>query len=178
MTVAIVHDYLTQRGGAERVVLAMQRAFPGAPVYTSLYDADTTFPEFRGTDIRTLGLNRIGLLRRNHRLALPLLASAMDGVVSPRTAGILGKLGGLGVLNLEGIYTRYEDAEEQLERISKLPPKLQDILQITQLITVTITASCFFLCNSAATCRQPTSAAPEEMPMSSPSSRATRRTMA
>jgi IMP dehydrogenase len=56
-----------------------------------------------------------------YRFELPLLASAMDGVVSPRTAGILGKLGGLAVLNLEGIYTRYEDAEEQLERISKLP---------------------------------------------------------
>ena len=56
-----------------------------------------------------------------YRFELPLLASAMDGVVSPRTAGILGKLGGLAVLNLEGIYTRYEDAEEQLERISQLP---------------------------------------------------------
>ena len=52
---------------------------------------------------------------------LPLLASAMDGVVSPRTAGIIGKLGGLAVLNLEGIFTRYEDAEEQLERIAQLP---------------------------------------------------------
>ncbi|UTI66982.1 GuaB3 family IMP dehydrogenase-related protein [Paraconexibacter antarcticus] len=56
-----------------------------------------------------------------YRFELPLLASAMDGVVSPRTAGILGKLGGLGVLNLEGIFTRYENAEEELERISQLP---------------------------------------------------------
>ncbi len=59
-----------------------------------------------------------------YRFELPLLASAMDGVVSPRTAGIIGKLGGLAVLNLEGIFTRYEDAEEQLERISKLPKDL------------------------------------------------------
>ena len=56
-----------------------------------------------------------------YRFELPLLASAMDGVVSPRTAGILGRLGGLAVLNLEGIFTRYEAAEEQLERISQLP---------------------------------------------------------
>ena len=56
-----------------------------------------------------------------YRFELPLLASAMDGVVSPRTAGIIGKLGGLAVLNLEGIWTRYEDADEQLERIAKLP---------------------------------------------------------
>src|ERR671935_290688 len=57
----------------------------------------------------------------NYRFELPLLASAMDGVVSPTTAGIIGKLGGLAVLNLEGIFTRYEDADEQLERIAELP---------------------------------------------------------
>jgi len=53
-----------------------------------------------------------------YRFDLPLLASAMDGVVSPETAGIVGKLGGLAVLNLEGIWTRYEDAGAQLERIA------------------------------------------------------------
>ena len=56
-----------------------------------------------------------------YRFELPLLASAMDGVVSPRTAIEVGRLGGLAVLNLEGIFSRYEDAEEQLERISLLP---------------------------------------------------------
>src|SRR5215203_214123 len=55
-----------------------------------------------------------------YRFELPLLASAMDGVVSPETAGIVGRLGGLAVLNLEGIWTRYEDAEAQLERIAGL----------------------------------------------------------
>ena len=55
-----------------------------------------------------------------YRFELPLLASAMDGVLSPETAGIIGKLGGLGVLNLEGIFTRYEDADEQLEAIAGL----------------------------------------------------------
>src|SRR4029079_8351525 len=56
-----------------------------------------------------------------HLLELPLLASAMDGVVSPRVARELAKLGGLGVLNLEGIFTRYAQAERQLEKIAKLP---------------------------------------------------------
>ena len=60
----------------------------------------------------------------NYRFELPLLASAMDGVVSPTTARIIGKLGGLGVLNLEGIFTRYEDADAQLERIAKLPKEI------------------------------------------------------
>ena len=53
-----------------------------------------------------------------HLLELPLLAAAMDGVVSPATAIKLGELGGLGVLNLEGIWTRYEDADALLERIA------------------------------------------------------------
>src|SRR5881396_2015909 len=56
-----------------------------------------------------------------YRFELPLLASAMDGVVSSTTAGILGKLGGLAVLNLEGIWTRYEDADEALENIASFP---------------------------------------------------------
>ncbi|MCW2951542.1 MAG: dehydrogenase family protein [Conexibacter sp.] len=55
-----------------------------------------------------------------YRFELPLLASALDGVVSPQTAGTIGKLGGLAVLNLEGIFCRYDDVEEQLERIAGL----------------------------------------------------------
>ncbi|HNH86875.1 MAG TPA: IMP dehydrogenase, partial [Solirubrobacterales bacterium] len=53
-----------------------------------------------------------------YRFDLPLVASAMDGVVSPETAVLVHKLGGLGVLNLEGIWTRFEDAEEKLELIA------------------------------------------------------------
>jgi glycosyltransferase involved in cell wall biosynthesis len=74
--VAIVHDYLTQRGGAERVVLSMLKAFPGAPVHTSLYDENGTFPAFREAQVTTLPLDRFGGLRRNHRWALPFLATA------------------------------------------------------------------------------------------------------
>lgn len=58
-----------------------------------------------------------------YRLELPLLASAMDGVVSPETAVLVNQLGGLAVLNLEGIWSRYEDADVQLERISQAPPE-------------------------------------------------------
>src|SRR5947199_313577 len=58
-----------------------------------------------------------------YRFELPILAAAMDGVVSPTTAGIMGKLGGLAVLNLEGIFTRYEDAEDQLEVIAGYEPE-------------------------------------------------------
>ena len=51
---------------------------------------------------------------------LPLMAAAMDGVVSPATAIEIGRLGGVGVLNLEGLWTRYEDPEPLFEEISKL----------------------------------------------------------
>ncbi len=78
MKVAIVHDYLTQRGGAERVVLSMLRAFPDAPLYTSMYEADATFPAFRDADVRVTALDQVGPLRRHHRLALPLLATTFS----------------------------------------------------------------------------------------------------
>src|SRR5580704_13725396 len=55
-----------------------------------------------------------------YRFELPLMGSAMDGVVSPATAIELGRLGGVGVLNLEGVWTRYEDPEPLLEEIAHL----------------------------------------------------------
>lgn len=54
---------------------------------------------------------------------LPLMASAMDGVVSPASAIEIGKLGGVGVLNLEGLWTRYEDPEPLLKEIAELDPE-------------------------------------------------------
>jgi IMP dehydrogenase len=56
-----------------------------------------------------------------YHFELPLLASAMDGVVSPRIAVELGRLGGLGVLNLEGLWTRYEDPDPVYAEIAGLP---------------------------------------------------------
>jgi len=55
------------------------------------------------------------------RFELPMMASAMDGVVSPATAIEIGRLGGLAVLNLEGLWTRYEDPEPIFAEITQLP---------------------------------------------------------
>ena len=55
------------------------------------------------------------------KFELPLMASAMDGVVSPRSAVEIGRLGGLAVLNLEGLWTRYEDTDSILAEIAELP---------------------------------------------------------
>jgi glycosyltransferase involved in cell wall biosynthesis len=78
--VAIAHDYLTQRGGAERVVLAMARAFPEARIHTTLYDPEGTYPELGAHDVVTSPLNRLGPVRRDHRLGLPLLAPAASAL--------------------------------------------------------------------------------------------------
>src|SRR5918992_3150644 len=53
---------------------------------------------------------------------LPLMAAAMDGTVSPATAAEIGRLGGLAVLNLEGLWTRYDNPEPLFEEIADLPP--------------------------------------------------------
>lgn len=70
----IVHDYLTQRGGAERVVLVFAEAFPAATILTSLYDPTDTFEAFAGLQVRTGVLDRSRFLREHHRVALPFLA--------------------------------------------------------------------------------------------------------
>lgn len=91
--IAIAHDYLTQRGGAERVVLAMLRAFPEATIYTTLYHPDDTYAEFRSAKIVTSPLNRIPLFRRDHRLALALLPHASSMLKIPADIVIVSSTG-------------------------------------------------------------------------------------
>lgn len=78
MKVALAHDYLTQRGGAERVALELTRVFPEAELFTSLYEPDDTFPEFADVRVRTSPLNRVAALRRNFRMGLPLFGWSFD----------------------------------------------------------------------------------------------------
>ncbi len=77
-SIAIAHDYLTQRRGAERVVATFANMFPDAPIYTSLYNPEKTFDTFRDRDIHALPLNRLPVLRKHHRWAFPLLAPAFS----------------------------------------------------------------------------------------------------
>jgi glycosyltransferase involved in cell wall biosynthesis len=91
--IAIAHDYLTQRGGAERVVLSLARAFPHAPLYTSFYDSAGTFADFARVDVRTLPLNVLAPLRRRHRLALPLLAPAFSRLDIPAEVAVCSSSG-------------------------------------------------------------------------------------
>src|SRR5436309_12369790 len=68
------------------------------------------------------------------RFELPMMASAMDGAVSPATAVEIGRLGGLAVLNLEGLWTRYEVPEPIFDEIASQPddkatPRMQELYQ-------------------------------------------------
>ena len=72
MRIAIVHDALCVSGGAERLVLWMAKAFPGAPIYTSVYLPAGTFPEYRQLDVRTLPFARFIRSEKQFKLLFPL----------------------------------------------------------------------------------------------------------
>ena len=80
MKTAIVHDFLVQMGGAEKVVEALHDMFPAAPVYTSLYDRNAMPAAYRSWDIRTTFLQRLPLKRKLHRLALPWYPMAFESM--------------------------------------------------------------------------------------------------
>lgn len=76
--IVIAHDYLTQRGGAERVVLDLARIFPQAPIVTSVYNPKSTYPEFSRHRVVDSPLGRSRLLRSHFRLGLPLFGFVFD----------------------------------------------------------------------------------------------------
>lgn len=80
MKIAIVTDWLTTMGGAERVVLALHKAYPDAPIFTSVYEPSSV-PLFADADVRTTWLQRFpGPLRRKHQLWPVLRAHAFKHV--------------------------------------------------------------------------------------------------
>lgn len=105
--VAIAHDYLTQRGGAERVVLAMHRAFPEAPIYTTLYDPDNTYPEFRDAKIITSPLNKVAAFRKHHRWSLPLLPFVSSAMSVPADVVLISSSGWAHGFRSKGVKLEY-----------------------------------------------------------------------
>ena len=77
LRVALIHDYLTQYGGAERVLAVLQRLFPDADTFTTLYDANAVLPGIQRERIQESNLGLIPWFRQNHRAALPLFPLAM-----------------------------------------------------------------------------------------------------
>ena len=65
-----------------------------------------------------------------YRFSIPIIASAMDAIVNPAFAGLMANSGGLGVMNLEGLYCRYEDPADALQQIASAPKEgVTDVLQ-------------------------------------------------
>jgi len=78
MRVALVHDYLNQYGGAERVLEAFCQIFPKAPIYTLLYNKERTGYAFENRCLKTSFLQKIPLLKSNHRHFLMLMPLAIE----------------------------------------------------------------------------------------------------
>jgi glycosyltransferase involved in cell wall biosynthesis len=78
MKVALVHDYLNQYGGAERVLEAFCQIFPKAPIYTLLYDKEKTGLAFEGRRIKTSFLQKVPLVKSHHRPFLMLMPLAIE----------------------------------------------------------------------------------------------------
>jgi glycosyltransferase involved in cell wall biosynthesis len=78
MKIALVHDYLVQYGGAERVLEAFAELFPYAPVYTLIHDKEAMRGAFEGRDVHTSFLQGLPWARKNHRLFPPLMPLAIE----------------------------------------------------------------------------------------------------
>ena len=80
----------------------------------------TTNPELSTTDFTVGG----------YRFSIPILASAMDAIVSPAFAGLIARAGGLAVMNLEGVYCRYDDPQDAIDEVSQAPAaSVTEVLQ-------------------------------------------------
>jgi hypothetical protein len=79
LKIAIVHDFLVQSGGAEKVLEVLCEVFPEAPVYTLLYDEERMRGKFKGKDIRTSYLQKFPrFLRKHYRWLLPFFLVAPE----------------------------------------------------------------------------------------------------
>ncbi|HEY7351017.1 MAG TPA: glycosyltransferase [Ktedonobacterales bacterium] len=78
MKVALVHDYLNQMGGAERVLLALHGLYPHAPIFTSIYDPERVDPAFRRLDIRSSFMQRLPFVSKHHQSFLMLYPLAFE----------------------------------------------------------------------------------------------------
>jgi len=80
MRVAIVHDYLNQAGGAERVVESLHRLWPDAPIFTTIADRDAMPASLRDADIRVTWMQHLPAWKRHFRAYLPLYPLAIGGI--------------------------------------------------------------------------------------------------
>ena len=135
MKVAIVHDYLNQYGGAERMLEALCELYPDAPIYTSIYDPDAVLHRFDDRVVHTSFMQKLPGVMKNHQQYLLLYPyafesfdlSGYDLVVSSSSAWAKGAITGPETLHVCYCHTpmrfawQYEDyaRRERLGRLSR-----------------------------------------------------------
>jgi len=113
MKVAIVHDYLNQMGGGERVVAVLHEIFPDAPIFTSIVDRDVLWPELASADIRPSWMQNLPGLKRHFKKYLPLYPWAIESLhvreydllISSSSAFAKGAMKGTNALHVCYCYT-------------------------------------------------------------------------
>lgn len=148
MKIALVHDYLVQYGGAERVLECFCEIWPHAPIYTLIYDEKKTHGIFKGKRIYTSFLQDFPYSHRNHRIFPPLMPMAIeqfdfskyDVVLSDSSSYAKGAITGPEVLHICYCHTpmRYawDDCQKYIEEfgfprfIRKLTPFFMNYIRI------------------------------------------------
>jgi glycosyltransferase involved in cell wall biosynthesis len=113
LKIAIVHDFLNQRGGAERVVAVIHEMFPEAPIFTSIVDWDALWPELVSADIRPSWMQKLPALRKHFKKYLPFYPRAIESfdlreydlIISSSSAFAKGAIKGRNALHICYCYT-------------------------------------------------------------------------
>lgn len=135
----LVHDYLNQHGGAERLLEVLHDLVPEAPVYTSIYDAARMPETYRGWDIRTTWIDWLPGVRRHHQRALPAYVLAFERLRLPRCELVLSSSSAFakmvapprGATHIAYIHAPMRfawDVDAYIER-ERLPPALRRVLR-------------------------------------------------
>jgi len=140
MKVALVHEFLTQFGGAERVLLALKELYPDAPIYTLVYNSNKVGKWFGKYDIRVSWLQKLSFAKTKYRWYLTLMPwaiqsfdfSGYDLVISDSSAFAKGIITKPPTLHISYIHTptRYLWQDEQFYRETAVPKLLQPLLKL------------------------------------------------
>ena len=131
-SVALAHDYLLTMRGAERTFAEIAACWPAAPIYTLLYDEEAVADGFRGREVRTSGLQRLGAGQRTFRYLLPFLPGAAerlpvgdyDVLVSSSSAFAHGLRPGPGAIHVCYCHSPFRYAWFEQERALEETPAL------------------------------------------------------
>lgn len=144
LKVALVHDYLNQYGGAERVLESLHRLFPQAPVYTLLYQPENLPDRFHGWDIRPSYLNRLPGHRTHYQMMLPLFPGAVEGfdlngydiVISSSNAWAKGVITSVRTFHLCYIHTPMRFAWDWYHQIPREHDRATNLMLLPMLSLV------------------------------------------